>query len=122
MTIGKTCLLYYILILCLILGKSIVFQDLAGAVFLITDKLVRQSGTEEVEVAGKDVLALVDADDKFCCIPNPFLFYTPNLRILLVSSWRTDRADRSWLVQNVMDSEAVIVVVPWQREELLVAS
>ncbi|KAF8238275.1 hypothetical protein L208DRAFT_1243387, partial [Tricholoma matsutake] len=116
--IGKTCLLYYILILCLIRSQPVVFQDMQGDVFLITDMVLPQKG--RVTVPGDDVLTLVDADGELC-IPNKYIFQTPNLRILLTSSPRS-RADRRWLVQNVQDDGAAYVVSPWLRDEWLVAS
>ncbi|KAF8229807.1 hypothetical protein L208DRAFT_150294 [Tricholoma matsutake] len=116
--IGKTCLLYYILILCLIRSQPVVFQDMEGDVFLITDTVLPQKG--RVTVPGDDVLTLVDADGEFC-IPNKYIFQTPNLRILLTSSPRS-RADRRWLVQNVQDDGTAYVVSPWLRDEWLVAS
>lgn len=68
----------------------------------------------------KDFLTLVDADGA-SCTPKPFLFNTPSLRIMFMTSTGT-RADRKWLVQDVRDSDAVFVMAPWWREELLTTS
>jgi len=51
---------YFILILCLIRAQPIVFQDMAGKVFLVNDDVRRQKGI--VDIPGVDVLTLVDAD------------------------------------------------------------
>jgi hypothetical protein len=74
---GKTCLLYYILILCLIHAQPIVFQDLGGQVFLVDDEVRHKNG--RVVVPGDDVLALVDGDGK-SCIPNSHILDAVNLR------------------------------------------
>jgi len=74
--IGKTCFLYYILILCIIRAQPIVFQDMLGEVFLINDKVWHQKGS--VVVPGDDVLTLVDADGEFCK-PSPYLLGAYNL-------------------------------------------
>jgi hypothetical protein len=116
--IGKTCLLHYILILCIIQAQPIVFQDKGGAVFFISDEVLHEKG--RVVVPGDDVLALVDADGE-CCIPNQFLLDAANLRVLLISSPRS-RDDRKWLTQDVRETQAVFVAEPWSREELLVTS
>lgn len=113
---GKTCMLYYILILCIIRAQPVVFQDMHGRVFLINDEV--QDDITRAEIPGKDILALVDADGKIC-VPHQYLFET-NLRVLLISSPRT-RQDRKWLTQPVLDSDAVFLVKPWSREDFLVA-
>jgi hypothetical protein len=73
---GKTCLLYYILILCIIQAQPIIFQDKGGAVFVISNKVLHEKG--RVVVPGDDVIALVDADGE-SCIPNQFLLDAVNL-------------------------------------------
>ena len=86
---GKTCLLYYILILCLILSQPIMFQDIGGKVFLIDDEVWHKNG--RVVVPGDDVLTLIDVDGEFS-IPDSHLLDAVNLRVLLVSLPR-DRKD-----------------------------
>lgn len=113
---GKTTFLYFILVLCLIRGQTIIFQDYAGAVYLITDRILRQSGKGEIKVTGPDVLAL----DEGSCTPNPFLFYTDNIRILLTSPLST-RHDRKWLIQHVQD-RAAFVMTPWVEKESIIMS
>jgi hypothetical protein len=115
---GKTCLLYYILILCIIQAQPIVFQDKGRAVFFVGDEVRHEKG--RVVVPGDDVLALVDADGE-SCIPNQVLLDATNLRVLLISSPRS-RNDRKWLTQDVKETQAVFVVKPWSREEFLVMS
>jgi len=111
--------LYYILIRRLIQAQPTVFEDIKGAVFLITAEVLPMKG--QVVVPGDDILSLVDADGE-SCIPNGDLFDAPNLRILLMSP-PGNRRDRKWLTQNVMDSTtATFVMEPWSREELVVAS
>ncbi|KAF8340993.1 hypothetical protein F5887DRAFT_1224859 [Amanita rubescens] len=115
--IGKTCFLYYILILCLIKGQPVVFQDMCGDVYLITDEV--RSQTKGVTVAGDDVLTLIDADGQ-TCQPYKYIFRNRNLRILLTSS-PTSRKDRKWLRHNVEDEWAAYVMTPWSQNEWLVA-
>jgi hypothetical protein len=115
---GKTCLLFYILILCVIRAQPIVFQDKGGGVSLISDEVPHKVGS--VVVPQDDVLVLVDADGK-SCMPNQFLLDTANLRVLLISSPRS-RDDRKWLTQDVRETQAVFVAKPWSREEFLVTS
>ena len=118
---GKTCLLFYIVILCIIRAQPIVFQDKAGGVFLISDKVPHK--VVSVVLPQDDVLVLVDADGtkRTSYMPNQFLLDTANLRVLLISSPRS-RNDRKWLTQDVRDAHAVFVSKPWSREELLVTS
>ncbi|KAM6492684.1 hypothetical protein JOM56_012408 [Amanita muscaria] len=118
--IGKTCLLYSILILCIIRTKPIVFQDVAGKVFIIDDSGVRTPavpGDGDVD----DVLALVDADRREISEPNQYLLDGYKHRILLTSSPRNSK-DRWWLKQIVGDEDAVFVMEPWSRKEFVVAS
>ncbi|KIM91762.1 hypothetical protein PILCRDRAFT_138705 [Piloderma croceum F 1598] len=115
---GKTCLLYYILILCIIRAQPIVFQDMAGELFLINDAV--RHITSRGKIPQEDILALVDADGEVG-EPRSALFDTSNLRVLLVSSPK-GREDRRWLTQSVGDIDAVFVMMPWSREEFLVAS
>jgi hypothetical protein len=117
---GKTTFLYFILVLCLIRGQTIIFQDHAGAIYLIKDRIVRQSGKGEVKVTGPDVLALVDDTDEGSCTPNSFLFYSNNIRILLTSPLST-RHDRKWLTQHVQD-RAAFVMAPWLEKESIIMS
>ncbi|KIL65168.1 hypothetical protein M378DRAFT_32723, partial [Amanita muscaria Koide BX008] len=115
--IGKTCLLYSILIRCIIRAQPIVFQDMMGDVFIINDTVRRQKGMPVI--TADDVLTLVDADGEYCQ-PDPYLFWASNLRILLTSSPKT-RGHRRWLTQYVQ-AGAAFVMEPWSQEELLVAS
>lgn len=115
---GKTCLLVYILILCIIRAQPIVFQDKGGGVSLINDEVTHYK--DKAVVPGDDVLVLIDADGKFST-PHQFLLDTVNFRVLLISSPRS-RDDRKWLIQDVRDSHAVFVAKPWSREEFLVTS
>ncbi|KIL61625.1 hypothetical protein M378DRAFT_166758 [Amanita muscaria Koide BX008] len=81
--IGKTCLLYSILIHCIIHAQPIMFQDTEGTVFIIDDDAVREiKGIPKIP--GNDVLTLVDAEGA-CCQPDPSLLKASNLRILLTS-------------------------------------
>lgn len=114
--LGKTCMLYYILILCIIRAQPILFQDISGQVLFI-NKEVRDEFTT-TGIPGQDVLALVDANHHIC-VPHTRLFKN-NLRVLLISSPRT-RQDRKWLTQYVRDGDAVFLVKPWSRENFLVA-
>ena len=83
---GKTCMLYYILILCIIQAQPVVFQDKGESVFLINYEVLRHKG--RMMVPGDDILMLVDADGKFC-VPKQFLFDSGNLRVLLILSSRS---------------------------------
>lgn len=113
---GKTCMLYYILILCVIRSQPIVFQNMHGKVFLINDEV--RDDIAKAQIPGKDVLALVDADGEVC-VPHRYLFET-NLRVLLMSPPRS-RPDRKWLTQSVGDTNALFLMKPWSREIFLVA-
>jgi hypothetical protein len=113
---GKTCMLYYILILCIIRAQPILFQDMSGQVSYINNEVQNQFTT--MAIPGQDVLALVDADN-LVCVPHTRLF-KPNIRVLLISSPMT-RPDRRWLTQYVGDSDAVFIVKPWSQENLVVA-
>ncbi|KAF8351674.1 hypothetical protein F5887DRAFT_913384 [Amanita rubescens] len=113
--IGKMCLLYSILILCMIRGQRCVFQDMDGKVFIIDDAGVNTP--EDVRaVSGDEVLTLVDDSFK----PVAYLQNNSNHRILLTSSPRS-RTDRGWLKQYAI-SNAVFTMNPWSREELVVAT
>ncbi|KAK2459845.1 hypothetical protein APHAL10511_008166 [Amanita phalloides] len=118
--IGKTCLLYSILILCIIRSKPIMFQDVAGKVFIIDDSGVR---TPTVQGNGHvaDILTLVDAGGRETSEPSQYLLNDYKYRILLTSSPRTSK-DRWWLKQIVGDEDAVFVTAPWSRKEFVVAS
>ncbi|KIL59458.1 hypothetical protein M378DRAFT_111046, partial [Amanita muscaria Koide BX008] len=116
--IGKTCLLYSILIHCIIRAKPIVFQDMNGKVFIINDTVRERKRTPYIP--GDEVLTLVDAHGA-SCQPDPSLFDACNLRILQTSPPRNIRK-RRWLTQSVGETGAVFVMEPWSREELLVAS
>jgi hypothetical protein len=114
---GKTCMLFYILILCVIRSQPIVFQDMHGAVFLINDEV--RDNIANTQIPGADVLALVDADGGVC-VPHRSLFET-NLRVLLISSPRS-KPDRRWLTQSTgEDDNAVFLVKPWSRGIFFVA-
>ncbi|KAM6495094.1 hypothetical protein JOM56_009717 [Amanita muscaria] len=98
--IGKTCLLYSILILCIIRAQSIVFQDMSGKAFIIDGNGVR--APEDAPAVSNDadnVLTLVDADVE-CYKPNYYLLNHSKHHMLLTSSPRS-RKDRSWLKQFV---------------------
>ncbi|EDR08045.1 uncharacterized protein LACBIDRAFT_327283 [Laccaria bicolor S238N-H82] len=98
--IGKTCLLYYILILCFIKAQPVVFQDTCGDVYLITDEVRSQS--RDIRIAGDDVLTLIDADGS-TCQPYKYIFHNTNLYVLLTSSPRS-RKDRKWLKSGLCSS------------------
>ena len=112
---GKTCMLYYILILCLIRAKPFLFQNPSGRVRYINNEVQDEFTT--AGIPGRDVLALVDADGRVC-VPHPRLFEN-NFRVLLVSSPRT-KQDRKWLVWDVNDEDAVFIVKPWSRKDFFV--
>lgn len=54
---GKTALLYYILVICLIQAQSIIFQDTNGAVYTINDKVHKQMGDTVIGLRGDQDLA-----------------------------------------------------------------
>lgn len=110
--------MYYILILCIIRGQPVMFQDMKGQVFLIGDEVSRKD--DVVNIPRGEFLTLVDADDEFCK-PDPYLLDFINFRVLLTSPPRS-RTDRKWLTQYVKDSSAVYIMEPWSREELLLTS
>ena len=115
---GKTCLLFYVVILCIIRAQPFVFQDKGGTVSLINDVVLRKKGS--VVVPGDDILVPIDGDGEDC-IPEQFLLDTANLRVLLISPPRS-RDYRRWLIQDVRDAHAVFVAKPWSRAEFLVTS
>ena len=102
-------MLHSILILCIILARPIVFQDMDGMVFTIGNT-VRPLGAPGVSD---------DADD-IVCRPNNHLFRHKEYRILLTSSPKKIE-DRKWLTQRV-GLHAMFMMKPWSREELVVAS
>ncbi|KAF8227336.1 hypothetical protein L208DRAFT_308386 [Tricholoma matsutake] len=118
-SIGKTCLLYCILILCIVNTQSIMFQDMQGEVFVIDDTVHPPKDTLVALEDVDDVLTLVDADGA-SCQPNRYLFRDYKHRILLTSS-PIGRADQRWLTQIVQDLDVVFVMEPWSREEIVVA-
>ncbi|KAF8230936.1 hypothetical protein L208DRAFT_1399781 [Tricholoma matsutake] len=118
--IGKTCMLYCILILCIVNAQSIMFQDMQGEVFVIDDTVHPPKDTPAALEDVDDVLTLVDADGA-SCQPNPYLFRDNKYRILLTSSPRGS-ADQRWLTQMVQDLHAVFVMELWSGEEIVVAS
>ena len=103
-------MLHSILILCIILARPIVFQDMDGMVFIIGNT-VRPLGAPRVS----------DNADDTVCQPNNYLFRDKEYRILLTSSPKKNE-DRRWPTQRVGDLHAVFMMKPWSREELLVAS
>ena len=111
-------MLHSILILCIILARPIVFQDMDGMVFTIGNT-VRPLGAPGVSDDADDVLTLIDADD-IVCRPNNHLFRHKEYRILLTSSPKKIE-DRKWLTQRV-GLHAMFMMKPWSREELVVAS
>jgi hypothetical protein len=111
--------LYSILILCIIRTKPIVFQDVAGKVFIIDDSVRTPAVPGDGDVS--DVLTLVDADGREISEPNQYILNGYKHRILLTSSPRTSK-DRWWLKQIVDDEDAVFVMEPWSRKEFVVAS
>lgn len=116
--IGKTCMLYYILILCIILGRPIVFQDIFGKVFVI-GTTVLPLGTPGISIDAEDVLALVDADN-VACQPDNYLLNHKQYRILLTSPPKPQN-HRKWLHQ-IVGPRATFMMNLWSREELVVAS
>lgn len=106
--------MYFILIICIIKAQTIVFQDLEGDVYTITDEVRKQ--TSEVEIPGADVLALVDGDGD-SCVPSLMVKEANNLRILVTSSPRS-RADQRWLTRHVQNPNSIYVVGPWEWDEL----
>jgi len=119
--IGKTCLLYSILILCIIRAQPIVFQVMAGRVFIIGDTVHPPNGAPTVSEDIDDVLTLVDADGKFR-EPNQYILDDYKHRVLLTSVPGKMEDRKFWLTQTVQDEEAVFVMEPWSREEFVVAS
>ena len=112
-------MLYSILILCIILGRPIVFQDMFGRVFIIGDT-VRPLGASGVSNNADDILALVDAD-LTVSQPNDYLFCRSEYRILQISSPKK-RQDQKWLTKVVGDLHAMFMMMPWSREEFIIAS
>jgi hypothetical protein len=106
-------MLYSILILCIICAQPIVFQDMAGKVFIIDDAMCLQKGRQAVS---DDVLTLVDADGASCEVNQHLLTH----HILLTCSPRSNH--RRWLTQMVQEEGAVFLMEPWSREESIVAS
>jgi hypothetical protein len=92
---------------------------MGGDVFINNDIGCHQQNGRPV-VSGDDVLTLVDADG-VVGQPNPDLFNSSNLQILLTSPPRI-KEDRKWLTQSVEESQAVYVMELWSREEFFVAS
>ncbi|KAK2464429.1 hypothetical protein APHAL10511_003577 [Amanita phalloides] len=117
--IGKTCLLYSILILCMIRAQQFVFQDMNGKIFIIDDAGISTPEDAWEAVSDDEVLTLVDADAK-CYEPESYLVDDFRHRILLTSSPRS-RRDRSWLKQFARQN-AVFTMKPWSREEFVVAT
>ena len=72
-------MLYSILILCIICAQPIVFQDMAGKVFIIDDAMCLQKGRQAVS---DDVLTLVDADGASCEV-NQHLLTLPVHQVVL---------------------------------------
>jgi len=116
---GKTCMLYYIFILCIIRAKPLLLQTMAGEVLYIHEGVQNGSEFTTTDLPGRDVLALVDADGHIC-IPRSRLLWS-NIRILLISSPTWTRQDRRWLTQDVKDEYAVFLAKPWSREDFIVA-
>ncbi|KIL60447.1 hypothetical protein M378DRAFT_168196, partial [Amanita muscaria Koide BX008] len=90
-----------------------------GMVFIIGNT-VRPLGAPGVSDDADDVLTLVDADDTVCR-PDKHLFRHKQYRILLTSSPKKNE-DRKWLTQRVGDSQGMFMMMPWSREEFVVAS
>ena len=109
--------MFYILVLCLIKGQPIVFQDQHGLVVTIDGTV--QYTMHRLQVQVNDVL-LVDADGT-CCQPHAAVINNINLRILL-TPFPGDRADRRWMTQDVHDEYASYVVGPWLWHECVVTS
>lgn len=117
--IGKTSLLFYILVICLIKAQPIIFQNKSGVVYTIDDQVRKHLGSSE-HFLKPDVLTLVDGDGKVG-EPHDDLTSALNFRILLTSFPRP-KTDRRWLTQDVHDPLASFVVGPWQWEEFAIAS
>ena len=109
---GKTCFLYYYLVLRLIAAEHTVFQDVEGSVFNITDQ-VRKEGFVE----GDDVLTLVDADGDMCR-PAGVILARNEYRIVLTSSPRS-RKDRKWMDQYCPLYGQVLIMEPFSWEEMI---
>ncbi|KIM35003.1 hypothetical protein M413DRAFT_449955 [Hebeloma cylindrosporum] len=117
--IGKTSLLFYILVICLMKAQPIVFQSKNGAVYTIDDQVRKHLGSSE-HFLKADVLTLVDGDGKVG-EPHDDLTSALNFRILLTSFPRP-KTDRRWLTQDVHDPLASFVVGPWQWKEFAITS
>ena len=109
---GKTCLLYHILILCVIRARPFIFQDIGGDVFIVRDE--GECLNKRTSISGDDVLVLVDADGEIC-IPHFYLLDPSNLRVLLTSSSRRRKDD-------VGSLNLLFVMEPWLPKKFLVAS
>jgi hypothetical protein len=91
-----------------------------GQVFVVDDTVHPAKSTLAALEDVDDVLTLIDADGA-SCQPNQYLLSDYKYRILLTSSPRGSD-DRKWLTQIVQDLDAVFVMEPWSREEIVVAS
>lgn len=109
---GKTCFLYYVLVLRLIQSQPTVFQDNFGTVSIIDDE-VREWGSLD----GRDVLALVDADNQYC-EPDDTILANDNYRVLLTSSPR-ETDNRKWMEQYCSGGD-VLVMRPCSLEEIII--
>ena len=109
---GKTCFLYYLLILHLLQSKPTVFQSMDESVFTITDQICKE-GT----LTGDDVIALIDVDGKHCK-PSHQVLSNSRYQILLTSSLRT-RIDRHWMKQYCPYTGQVLVMEPCSLEEVV---
>ena len=111
---GKTCMLYYILLLRIIRAQPILFQDMGGQVSHINREVMDKFSARMIP--GEDILALVDADQ----VGEPHMrLFRDNIRVLL--SWPRPRQDQKWLTQCIGDEDALFLVKPWSRKEFLVA-
>jgi len=83
-----------------------------GSVFFIDDQV-----SDEGDVNGDDVLALVDADGEEY-IPNERILGNPIYRVLLTSSPRLN-GDRKWMKQHCHYTGQVLVMEPCSLDEVI---
>jgi hypothetical protein len=110
---GKTCFLYYVLVLRLIQAQPTIFQDDNGSVFTIAEHV---SGSGHVD--GDDILALVDADGEQCKPSKERILSKNSYRVLLTSSPRNEK-DRDWMKQYCPYTGKTLVMNPCSWEELM---
>ncbi|TFK59954.1 hypothetical protein BDN72DRAFT_905390 [Pluteus cervinus] len=126
--IGKTCDLYYILVLRIINKQPTLFQDRDCQVFLIKDEVyeVPPRGVLSLDqvyakrLPKQDIFALVDGDGPNS-VPQHVLL-NKSIKIVLVSSPKT-RDAWGWHIQNVMqDIEQTVTMEGWTWKDLAIAA